>query len=481
MPDGSPHAPCPGCRAHGAGRCDAPTVDKTEWTRGDGGLFGRGVREAVAACLAVNGAMHQADIAHVLAIAPTGVARALQWLRACGVASAVPDRLRKVYVNLDPAFPAAAELRALLLALDRAAPVPRVERPLRRRAPRPGGPTGGDPDRLFVTVLASRILGFVAAAGEADIAETAAALVADETAVRQTVFRLERVGVLAGRRAWKRHLVTLNPAFPLHAELRAVLARLERVRRENAPLAADTPRVADRDRWKKTGRRIAPRRRRVTHAASLVALCHPSHARILAALRHRGPSSAPAIAAATGGERHAVAMVAARLARLGLLAETRTRDRFGRRALLYRLADDGWAAALEPLLAEALVAAGYARPEPRALGRVALQPSWPPRDHRGPLLLLAAIADGATDLGDIVRRARTNRAKAVPRLERLVAVGVLDDASTRTVARYRFARNPIAAATEALLRLSAPPLHPDRRRLGTPACPIVVPGGCLDA
>lgn len=136
------------------------------------------------------------------------------------------------YVSINRRLPIYRALVNLLLALDRHWPARRVGSYVARwRMPFDTELTDERLDHIFQSPVRSRILLFVAAAGETDMQTMYKMLGIGTVSAMLVVNHWERQGILRSRRFKRHRLVSLNPDFvvavELHRLLRCIIAETD--------------------------------------------------------------------------------------------------------------------------------------------------------------------------------------------------------------------------------------------------------------
>lgn len=187
-------------------------------------LFGRGGRDRVLICLAVNGAMHVRAIARAIKSDSHKTYDMVERLRVSGlVVKRFHDGGRK-YVQIDRRLIVYKALIRLLRRLDATWPAIRVERTVARwYMPFDGTMPSEKLDHVFQSPVRSRILTYIAAVGETNMQNMYRALAIGSVSALYAVAHWEKQGVLRSRRMGRERLVSLDPDFIASDELRALL------------------------------------------------------------------------------------------------------------------------------------------------------------------------------------------------------------------------------------------------------------------
>jgi hypothetical protein len=219
-----------GARAHGMPHT-VPKFRAKEFLAKPPHLFGRGLRERVLLCLAVNGPMHLKQIAETIGSPPPAVFRIVGDLVGLGLAvkgGKAGQRRRPISINRRlTIYPA---LERLLLAIDREWPVRRSsgqKHPL-RPTPWEGTAPRRSPPSIFQSATRTRVLIFIAATAKTDVAAITAGLNLNWMSAFAAVSRWEREGIVRFNHTGERRVVSMNPDFAAAVELRALLKLLSR-------------------------------------------------------------------------------------------------------------------------------------------------------------------------------------------------------------------------------------------------------------
>lgn len=191
-------------------------------------LFGRGGRDRVLICLAVNGPMTVREIGRAIRSDSHKTWSMVEYLMRSGL---VVKRNRpggRKYVALNRRLPIYRRLLSLLLALDKKWPARRVDQPSYRWAMwnDDGAITSQRLDLMFFSPVRSRVLLFVAAVGTTDMSTMYDLLGTGSVSALYAVNHWEREGVLASRWVGRHRLVRLNERHSAHSELRNLLIAL---------------------------------------------------------------------------------------------------------------------------------------------------------------------------------------------------------------------------------------------------------------
>lgn len=190
-------------------------------------LFGRGGRDRVLLCLAVNGPMHGRHIARLLGMNAHKIFRMVEYLREAGIVVKREQPGAYKYIALNRALPVYEELRNLLLAMEKHWPSPRIEKVTARwHMPWNGSPNDRIYDALFQSAVRSRVLLFIAAAGVTYPKAIYDTLKLDTVSALHAVNHWEREGVVRSIHRDGKRFVALNPTFEVAAELKALLDAL---------------------------------------------------------------------------------------------------------------------------------------------------------------------------------------------------------------------------------------------------------------
>ncbi|MGA8576047.1 MAG: MarR family transcriptional regulator [Candidatus Cybelea sp.] len=184
-------------------------------------LFGKGGRDKLLVCLAVNGPLRVQTLANAIGSHPSSVIEMIQHLEALGLVmtSRAPGYS---YAAINQDLPIRQSLVAVLLALDQRYPAPRRS----SQAPQ-SGEWKSNPQpiltEIFSSVPRSRVLLFVAARGPSEMAEARRELRCGTAQIRQTVTHWERQGVVKSICAHGRRVIQLNERFHAAKPLLALL------------------------------------------------------------------------------------------------------------------------------------------------------------------------------------------------------------------------------------------------------------------
>lgn len=190
-------------------------------------LFGRGGRDRVLLCLAVNGPMHVRDIARTLDIDPHKTWDMVERLRESGLIVKRDNPGGRKYAALNRDLWVHDSLERLLLALDAHWPVPRVPRRIARwNMPFDTHITSERLDHIFQSPGRSRILLFVAATGIVNMRTIYDVLGLGSVSAMYVVNYWEQEGVFKTMSVGRHRLVALNEKFVVARELRAFLSAL---------------------------------------------------------------------------------------------------------------------------------------------------------------------------------------------------------------------------------------------------------------
>jgi transcriptional regulator TrmB len=191
-------------------------------------LFGRGGRDRVLICLAVNGPMHVRHIARVIGSPSGKVFDMVEGLRETGLVVKRQRAGGRKYVALNQKLPAYRALNRLLLALDRYWPIGRVEKAARWSWHMPFENNMSERlfNEIFHSSVRSRTLLFVAAVGTVDLMTISNTLDLSVTSTLQALGRWEREGILRFQRVRTRWLIALDTNFEAATELRSFLLEL---------------------------------------------------------------------------------------------------------------------------------------------------------------------------------------------------------------------------------------------------------------
>ncbi len=192
-------------------------------------LFGRGLRDHVLLCLAVNGPMHLKLLAKALEAPPPAVFRAVSDLLRIGVLVKGGMRgYRNRPIALNRRLSIYPALRRLLLAVDRHWPSPRVSKKRWRASDLPAKSNMSQQlsRPIFQSATRERVLVYLALAGKADYVTMAEALSVDWMSVKAAVKRWEKEGVVRSDSISGTQRAALDPYFTAAKELRVVLNKL---------------------------------------------------------------------------------------------------------------------------------------------------------------------------------------------------------------------------------------------------------------
>jgi len=237
-------------------------------------------------------------------------------LEHCGVVTKARRVGDRFFVDLDDGMFPGGELRRLLLRLAPiyGADLRKSERgPGAARAPRVRG--DGRSESLFGSPGRTRALLALAAVGEIDQSGLARLVGVGIQSITNVVAHWERAGVVRGRTAANKRMLSLDPTYSAASELRDVLDRLVKV---TAPFAGLSRREDARVERASGPTAIAL----PFDPAALVCIGRRPQARILLALASHGPARSVDLAAHLGVSEDAIRSTGGSLVRLGLVART---------------------------------------------------------------------------------------------------------------------------------------------------------------
>ena len=193
-------------------------------------LFGRGGRDRVLTCIAVNGPLHVRAISRLIGSDSRKTFDMVRQLEEAGLVLKRNDTGARRIVALDKQMGLLYfKLRDLLLALDEHWPVKRTdETPFYPKA-QMRGTTPLDDDRIerwFTSVPRSRTLLYVAAVGRTNMSDLSVRANVGPGSALNAVNFWERQGVLRSDVFGIHRVVELNEAFPVADELWRVLNAL---------------------------------------------------------------------------------------------------------------------------------------------------------------------------------------------------------------------------------------------------------------
>lgn len=189
-------------------------------------LFGRGGRERVLICLAANGPMHVRHIARTIGSDSHKVWNMVEQLQISGLVVKRDRAGGRKYVALNQRSPIHRPLLRLLLALDEHWPAQRIDKIARWHMPFDRALTAQRTDRIFQSPERSRVLLFIAAAGETDMTTIYKLLGLGSVSTMYIVNHWQKQGVLRSRWFKTHRLVSLDPSFIVAKELKALLREI---------------------------------------------------------------------------------------------------------------------------------------------------------------------------------------------------------------------------------------------------------------
>ena len=196
-------------------------------------LFGRGGRDRVLICLAINGPMHVRHIARTIGSDSHKVWNTIEALRAINVVVKREEDGGRKYAALNRDLPIYRPLCRLLIAMDRYWPVPRAEfRTAPRRMPYHDTFNPNLLTEMFQGPVRTHVLLLVAAVGAADQKTIGDLLRLAPISGRLALDRWERQGVLHSIRLGNGRFYALDPGFEVAPELKALLREIIRHSRE---------------------------------------------------------------------------------------------------------------------------------------------------------------------------------------------------------------------------------------------------------
>lgn len=217
-------------------------------------IFGRGGRDRVLICLALNGAMHVRAIARAIGSDSHKTFDMVENLCTAGLVVKRNHEGGRKYAALNQRLPFYQQLRGLLLALHQFYPkIPTVERTSRWYMPYDDVVTPYRTDRFFNSPIRSRVLLFVAAVGTANMENINKPLGIGSVSAIYAVNHWERQGVTRSALYRRHRLVSLNPDFSAAKEMRVLLLAILRANDEYDGLgeAVKERMVRKEERWKK--------------------------------------------------------------------------------------------------------------------------------------------------------------------------------------------------------------------------------------
>jgi hypothetical protein len=190
-------------------------------------LFGRGGRDRVLICLAVNGAMHVRAIARAIGSDSHKTYDMVERLLDSGIVVKRNRAGGRKYVQLNRNLRIHPPLLRLLEKLDDHWPAQRVERSVARwympfHSKMPTKCT----DLIFQSPVRSRVLLFVAAVGRTNMRTMYDMLGIGSVSALYAANHWEREGILKPERVKRDRLLSLNPSFEAAKELRALLREI---------------------------------------------------------------------------------------------------------------------------------------------------------------------------------------------------------------------------------------------------------------
>lgn len=225
-------------------------------------LFGRGGRDRVLICLAVNGAMHVRAIARAIGSDSHKTFTMVERLRAAGLVVKRFHEGGRKYVQLDRRLRIYRPLRRLLLAMDAHWPAERVERAVKRwHMPFDGKMSPTKLDHVFQSPVRSRILTYVASVGEASMKDIYGPLGVCCESAAYAINHWEKQGILRSRRVGRERHISLNPDFMFAVELKALLREIVRTGNELRGLRRAAHSKSKKKRRKRRGSRPGARSR----------------------------------------------------------------------------------------------------------------------------------------------------------------------------------------------------------------------------
>jgi hypothetical protein len=191
-------------------------------------IFGRGGRDRVLICLAVNGPLTVRELARAIKADAHKTWDMVHYLLQTGL---VVKRVRpggRKYVALNRKLPVHHRLRELLAALERRWPAKRVPQPSYRWTlwNDAGEITAPRLDLMFYSPVRSRILLFIAAVGFTDMSTIYQVLGVGAVSALYAVNHWEREGIVLSQHLARHRFVSLDPQYPAYTQLRSLLCGL---------------------------------------------------------------------------------------------------------------------------------------------------------------------------------------------------------------------------------------------------------------